>query len=479
MAKTAKQIAAERAAKRQASLDAIIAAAKNEGYSVEQAYIAAWMAKVESNLGLNVNGEGTISGMYQFSDGTWADRKKEYTKKDEYGNYVYPEFADFDWEANRNTNGGQTKVVLADIKKYGEEYNDGKGSKRQYRNDGLSGSTYAKESLDNMGVPWTLENYVYLRHNTDLAQEQRILFNRLIDFDGDYAKIEQAVESAYGKQITDPYDNPSLSPLIKKLADAVHLNIEGMTNQEALGWIRERYSRMKKTNPKGVEYLLNCLSGYNKLETSALWQYWNNTRSGFQKAEVTTSPLALDLDNDGVETIAMGNGSYFDHDGNGFSEQTGWVSGDDGLLVMDRNNEGIINDGTELFGNQTILSNGQKASNGFQALSELDDNKDGKVDAQDSAFNQLKIWQDVDGDGYSNPDELKSLSDLGITAINLNSTPSTSTDAEGNTQTRAGSFEKTDGTSGIIGEYNLQRDTAYTAKGYFENEELAVLAGGI
>jgi len=118
-----------------------------------------------------------------------------------------------------------------------------------------------------------------------------------------------------------------------------------------------------------------------------------------------------------------------------------------------------------------------KASNGFQALSELDTNRDGKIDTNDFAFANLKVWQDADGDGYSTPDELKSLSDVGIKSINLNSTPSTTTDPEGNTQTRTGSFEKTDGTTGTIGEYNLQRDTAYTIADEWLDvpEDIAVL----
>jgi hypothetical protein len=61
-------------------------------------------------------------------------------------------------------------------------------------------------------------------------------------------------------------------------------------------------------------------------------------------------------------------GTYFDHDGNGFAERTGWVDPRDGLLAMDRNDDGIINDGKELFGDRTILKNGQRATDGFQSL---------------------------------------------------------------------------------------------------------------
>jgi hypothetical protein len=102
-------------------------------------------------------------------------------------------------------------------------------------------------------------------------------------------------------------------------------------------------------------------------------------------------PLVLDLDGDGVETTTVANGIYFDHDGNRFAEKTSWAGYDDGVLVWDRNNDGIINDGKELFGDQTILKNGSLASNGFQALAEWDDNHDGKIDVNDSIWSNLKV----------------------------------------------------------------------------------------
>ncbi|MCL4456172.1 MAG: hypothetical protein M1406_02000 [Nitrospirae bacterium] len=199
-----------------------------------------------------------------------------------------------------------------------------------------------------------------------------------------------------------------------------------------------------------------------KSEAVNLYRQIFGTAQGPIATITRRDPLMMDLNGDGIETTNVKDGAHFDHDGNGFSEQTGMAGADDGTLVMDRNGDGIINDGKELFGDQTILSNGQKASNGFQALSELDSNSDGKIDSNDTAYSQLKVWQDIDGDGYSTSDELHTLDEVGIKSINLTSTPSTSTDPEGNTQTRTGSFEKTDGTSGTIAEYNLQRDTAYT-----------------
>lgn len=87
----------------------------------------------------------------------------------------------------------------------------------------------------------------------------------------------------------------------------------------------------------------------------------NSIKSAFATAEVQTSPLILDLDGDGVETIGTNSGVYFDHANDGFKENTGWVGKDDGLLVRDINGNGQIDNGTELFGNNSVLSNGKKA----------------------------------------------------------------------------------------------------------------------
>ena len=79
-------------------------------------------------------------------------------------------------------------------------------------------------------------------------------------------------------------------------------------------------------------------------------------------AEKTKSPLIVDLDGDGIETVGVSEGVYFDHDGNGFAEKSGWVGKDDGILVRDINNNGTIDNGTELFGNNSVLSSGAKSS---------------------------------------------------------------------------------------------------------------------
>ena len=132
-----------------------------------------------------------------------------------------------------------------------------------------------------------------------------------------------------------------------------------------------------------------------------------NLKEEKTSAEETRSPLAIDLDGDGVETVSVNDGVYFDHDRNGFAEKSGWVSKDDAILVRDLNNNGQIDDGSELFGDQTILSDGEKAANGFEALADLDSNHDGVFDGDDEAFGQIKVWQDLNQNGVVDDGELK------------------------------------------------------------------------
>ena len=171
-------------------------------------------------------------------------------------------------------------------------------------------------------------------------------------------------------------------------------------------------------------------------------------------------PLILDLNGDGLATTNLDQSDvYFDLDGNGFAERTAWIDANDGLLALDRDGDGKITNGQELFGDQTLLSNGTRATSGFEALREFDDNKDGKIDASDIVYLKLKVWQDLNRDGVSQAEEMKSLADVGIKAINLSSTFTGAADAMGNIQRRLGSFVKTDGSDGQIGEYLLNRDT--------------------
>lgn len=139
----------------------------------------------------------------------------------------------------------------------------------------------------------------------------------------------------------------------------------------------------------------------------------------FRVAESVYSPLVFDLNGDGVQTTSKSNGTYFDFAGDGAAESTGWVARGDGILVFDKNENSLIENGGELFGSDTLLATGMKAANGFEALKEFDSNQDGKISSLDNNWNRLKVWKDDDENGYSSADELHSLQSMGIAEIYL------------------------------------------------------------
>ena len=132
-----------------------------------------------------------------------------------------------------------------------------------------------------------------------------------------------------------------------------------------------------------------------------------------------TTPLILDLDGDGIETTTLADGVQFDIDGDGHIDQTAWVGSDDAFLVRDINGDGQINGAAELFGSATVLSNGEKAADGFAALADLDSNSDGVINAMDVLYDQLQTWQDKNQDGMVQDGELKFLKDVDVAELNL------------------------------------------------------------
>ncbi|WP_439888761.1 calcium-binding protein [Pseudomonas sp. MBLB4123] len=160
-------------------------------------------------------------------------------------------------------------------------------------------------------------------------------------------------------------------------------------------------------------------------------------------------PLALDLDGDGIETLSANSGITFDFDGDGLKTGTGWVKGDDGFLVLDRNGNGTIDTGKELFGVDTVKVNGKLASDGFDALRDLDSNADGVFDSQDIEFANVRVWQDLNQDGVSQAHELKSLAEHNIVAINLDST-STNQNSNGNLISAVGTYVRGDGSESSV-----------------------------
>lgn len=137
------------------------------------------------------------------------------------------------------------------------------------------------------------------------------------------------------------------------------------------------------------------------------------------------SPIVIDLARDGVELGKAGTGVYFDVNADGVRDHVQWVrpGGDEGFLAMDRSGNGLVDDGAELFGVGTpLVLDGRNAPNGFVGLAqydarELGGNDDGWITDADAVWPQLRIWLDVNADGVSTFDEMRTLQSFGITAL--------------------------------------------------------------
>jgi hypothetical protein len=150
------------------------------------------------------------------------------------------------------------------------------------------------------------------------------------------------------------------------------------------------------------------------------------------------SPIILDVGGDGFDLSAAEDGVAFDLQPGGSPEQLAWTVTDtnDGWLALDRNGNGVIDDGTELFGNFTPQAPSD-TKNGFAALAVFDDpdqggNGDGVISGDDAIFEALRIWLDANHDGISEPGELFRLEDVGIEGISLEYATSRRRDAHGN-----------------------------------------------
>ncbi len=150
------------------------------------------------------------------------------------------------------------------------------------------------------------------------------------------------------------------------------------------------------------------------------------------------SPIVIDPSDEGFHLTAVTDGVMFDISGSGQPVQIAWTApgSKNGFLALDRNNNGMIDDGKELFGNFTDQP-ASSTPNGYLALAEFDKpenggNGDGIIDARDTVFNKLRLWVDANHDGISQPDELFTLPSLGIYSLALRYRSSPRVDQYGN-----------------------------------------------
>lgn len=150
------------------------------------------------------------------------------------------------------------------------------------------------------------------------------------------------------------------------------------------------------------------------------------------------SPILIDIDGSGFQLTDAANGIWFDFYGNGQPIRIAWTmpGSTNAWLVLDRNNNERIDNASEMFGNYTPQPYSTE-KNGFLALAEFDKsgaggNEDGNITAADTVFSNLRLWIDADHNGISDPHELHTLPDLGLTTLGLDYREAKRTDIYGN-----------------------------------------------
>lgn len=392
----------------------IIAYGVGNGYSASDIQIAVEVAFIESSLGLQTsNPNSSARGLFQYTIGTWGDRHSGLGERGDQTNQIKAFFNDLDtwkgWYSDPATNSNIPPSI--DLNEYIYiKHHDGNSFTDFVNAPGLS-------IYNNRHSELTKDTYTDAFQNVLGEHRDWLDQNTVGDLTGD-AETQtlflksNVTESDFEKFVIN------LFKLEKIIDEFVADNSSELSNSE--------------------KQELNTLSSeVQHLKNDAALSYYD--------------PLVIDLDGDGIETVAVSDSTAeFDlfADEN-FWTQHGWISADDGFLAHDVNQNGTIDDVSELFGDRN--------QRGFDELKSYDSDNNNVVDIDDVMFEELLIWQDKDQDGVSTPDELSSLTDLGIVSISLSTSQINQLD-NGNIVAETSLVTLADGQERFIADVHLSVD---------------------
>jgi Ca2+-binding RTX toxin-like protein len=217
-------------------------------------------------------------------------------------------------------------------------------------------------------------------------------------------------------------------------ADAFGDNASSNSNSGTSGWHDSAWES-GGSGSYGSPNTDNSGSNYNNYDN-----YYDNSYD----YSADWYPLVIDLDGDGVEIKPLDRSTtYFDLDNDGYKERTAWVGADDGLLVIDLNNDGQVTQSKEMaFGEWTA-----EADTDLQALAKVfDSNKDGTFDSRDARFNEFRIWKDANSNGVAEAGEMMTLQAAGIASISTTVKDGTALDlSDGSSIAGLFKVQRTDG----------------------------------
>lgn len=291
-----------------------------------------------------------------------------------------------------------------------------------------------------------------------------------IDFDPFRSQSAIARLSTFGGRIADVH---SMVTMLTEAGTKLNQGDHRGAHNAVTGWVAENagafaagrlatllVAPLMATGPVGMIIGAGIIIGASIGGADLAKKFHKKIGEQFDRISDAISPLVLDLDGNGIRTLALhGTVIHFDHDNNGFAEKTGWVGPDDGLLVLDLNRNGRVDNGGELFGNHTRLRDGALARNGFLALAMYDSNRDGRIDSRDSIWNQLRVWRDRNSNGTSDPGELLTLESVNVRALLLSYTTSQDVDIHGNQHREKGLFQRSNGQHAALTDVWFARDT--------------------